>query len=266
MAPRDHGLMDELLIAFVLAATAMTALWAWQLKSNRADWVDAAWAASIGCLAMLFAVLGDGALEKRILAVVVAGTWSARLTLHMVTRLLSHDDEDGRYQALRAHWAPRVNLRMWLFFMAQASVAFLFALPAWVVAQDPSAALDWAVFAGVGVWLISLAGESLADQQLARFRADPTNKGQVCDVGLWRYSRHPNYFFEWLHWFSYPLIAFGTPLSWIAWLGPVVMVIFLYRITGIPYTEKQALKSRGERYREYQRTTSPFVPWKKKRA
>jgi len=104
----------------------------------------------------------------------------------------------------------------------------------------------------------------MADQQLARFRADPSNKGQVCDVGLWHYSRHPNYFFEWLHWFSYPLIAFGTPLSWIAWLGPVVMLIFLYRITGIPYTEKQALKSRGDAYRRYQETTSPFVPWKKK--
>lgn len=258
--------MSNLLTGFLLVAVAMTGLWAWQLRSQRADWVDAAWAASIGGLAILFAVLGDGAIEKRVLAVVVAGTWSARLTLHMVTRLLSHDEEDGRYQALRAHWAPRVNLRMWLFFMAQASVAFLFALPAWVVAQDPSATLDWAVFAGVGVWLISLAGESLADQQLARFRADPANKGQVCDVGLWHYSRHPNYFFEWLHWFSYPLIALGSSLGWIAWLGPLVMLIFLYRITGIPYTEKQALKSRGDRYRAYQRTTSPFIPWKKKSA
>ena len=257
--------MSDLMTGFGLVVVAMTALWAWQLKSERADWVDAAWAGSIGCLAIVFVVLGDGAVEKRLLAVLVAGTWSARLTAHMVSRLLSHDEEDGRYQALRAHWLPNVQFKMWLFFMGQATVAFLFALPAWVVAQDPSATLNGAVFAGVAIWLISLAGESIADQQLARFRADPANQGQVCDVGLWHYSRHPNYFFEWLHWFSYPLIALGTSLSWVAWLGPVVMLIFLYRITGIPYTEKQALKSRGERYRHYQETTSPFIPWKKKR-
>ena len=257
--------MNPLLIAFLSAAAFMTLLWAWQLKSHRADWVDAAWAGSIGALAIGFAIFGDGAVEKRILAALVAGTWSLRLTYHMVTRLLSHDEEDGRYQALRAHWGERVNFRMWLFFMGQASVAFLFALPAWVVAQDPSSALNGWVVAGVVMWMVSLAGESIADQQLARFRADPNNKGQVCDVGLWNYSRHPNYFFEWLHWFSYPLIAFGAQQVWIAWLAPVVMLIFLYRITGIPYTEKQAIKSRGERYERYQQTTSPFIPWKKKR-
>lgn len=256
--------MNELILGFVLAAIGMTLLWAWQLKSKRADWVDAAWAGSIGLLAVFFALLGDGAVEKRVLAVLVAGTWSFRLTFHMVTRLLSHEEEDGRYQALRAHWGERVNLRMWLFFMAQATVAFLFALPAWVVAQDASATLDVWVVLGVVMWLASLAGESVADQQLARFRADPANQGKVCEVGLWNYSRHPNYFFEWLHWFSYPLIAMGASHAWVAWLGPVVMLIFLYRITGIPYTEKQAIKSRGDRYLRYQQTTSPFIPWKKK--
>lgn len=257
--------MNELIIAFVIAAVAMTLLWAWQLKSHRADWVDAAWAANIGLLAFFFALVGDGALEKRVLAVVVAGTWSLRLTTHMVARLMSHEEEDGRYQALRAHWGARVNFRMWLFFMAQATVAFLFALPAWVVANDPSNALSLWVYVGVALWLVSLAGESIADQQLARFRSNPANKGQVCNIGLWNYSRHPNYFFEWLHWFSYPLIALSAPHVWIAWLGPVVMLIFLYRITGIPYTEKQAIKSRGDLYRQYQQTTSAFIPWKKKR-
>lgn len=256
--------MNELIIAFVLAASVMTLLWAWQLKSHRADWVDAAWAACIGLLALFFASVGEGALEKRLLAVLVAGAWSLRLTMHMVARLLSHDEEDGRYQALRAHWGERVNFRMWLFFIAQATVAFLFALPAWVVANDPSSTLTVWVYLGVGIWVVSLAGESIADQQLARFRSNPANKGQVCNVGLWYYSRHPNYFFEWLHWFSYPLMALGAPNAWIAWLGPVVMLIFLYRITGIPYTEKQAIKSRGDLYRQYQQTTSAFIPWKKK--
>jgi steroid 5-alpha reductase family enzyme len=112
--------------------------------------------------------------------------------------------------------------------------------------------------AGVIVWLIAVAGETIADRQLARFRRDPANRGQVCRAGLWRYSRHPNYFFEWVHWLSYVLIGHG---EWLTWIGPVGMLLFLFRVTGIPYTEMQALKSRGDRYREYQSTTNVFFPW-----
>ena len=243
-----------------LCTLAMSALWVWQLRSRRADWVDFAWAALIGIQAVLYAALGDGAPEKRVLAVLLAGTWSFRLALHLGRRLAGHDDEDGRYQSMREHWGEQANFWFFWFFLAQALVAWVFALPAWVVTRDPSADLTGWVVAGVAIWLVSLAGESLADRQLARFRADPANRGKVCKVGLWRYSRHPNYFFEWLHWFSYPLVALGALNQWVAWLGPVVMLAFLYRVSGIPYTEKQALKSRGDAYREYQRTTSAFVP------
>jgi len=240
---------------------AMTGLWVWQLGSRRADWVDAAWAAGIGLLAIVYAASGDGALEKRILVALVTATWAFRLTRHLAERLARHDQEDGRYQTMREHFGSRANGFFLVFFLAQALLAWLFALPAWVVANDPDATLDVFVLLGVAVWLISLAGESLADRQLQEFRGDPGNRGQVCRVGLWRYSRHPNYFFEWLHWFSYPLLALGAPAQWITWLGPVLMLLFLYRLTGIPYTERQALASRGEAYRQYQRTTSAFIPW-----
>ncbi|MFU8849309.1 MAG: DUF1295 domain-containing protein, partial [Opitutales bacterium] len=213
-----------------------------------------------GVQALFYAVLADGSVEKRILVVLVAGTWSFRLTRHLWQRVGGHAEEDGRYQSMREHWGERANFWLFWFFMVQALVAWLFALPAWVVASDPSPDLNTWVMLGVAFWLVSLAGESLADRQLNAFRADPSNRGKVCNVGLWRYSRHPNYFFEWLHWFSYPLIAMGGPHQWLAWLGPVVMLLFLYRVSGIPYTEKQALKSRGEAYREYQRTTSAFIP------
>jgi steroid 5-alpha reductase family enzyme len=239
----------------------MLALWAWQRRSKRADWVDFAWSALIGLLAIGYGVFADGSLEKRVLAALVAGSWSFRLARHLFVRLAGHDEEDGRYQAMRSHWGDKADFGFFWFFAAQALVAWLFSLPAWVVASDPSPAIDAWVFVGVAFWLVSLAGESLADRQLAAFKADPDNKGKVCDKGLWRYSRHPNYFFEWLHWFAYPLIAMGAPHQWLAWLGPVVMLAFLYRVSGIPYTEQQSLKSRGEAYREYQRTTSPFIPW-----
>ena len=250
----------------ILAATAIACaivvigLWFWQLGSRRADWVDFAWSALIGLQAVFYALFADGAVEKRVLAVLVAGTWSFRLARHLFVRLSGHDDEDGRYQSMREHWGDKANFGFFWFFLVQALVAWLFALPAWVVASDPSPAIDAWVFAGVALWAISLAGESVADRQLAAFKADPDNKGRVCNVGLWRYSRHPNYFFEWLHWFSYPLIAVGAPNWWLTWLGPVVMLLFLYRVSGIPYTEKQSLKSRGDAYREYQRTTSAFFP------
>jgi len=252
-----------ILIAIVSCLAVMAALWLWQRGSGRADWVDVAWSLMIGVQALLYAAMGDGSVEKRILVVLVAASWSFRLTRHLWQRVGGHDQEDGRYQAMREHWGERANFWLFWFFMVQALVAWLFALPAWVVANDPSSALNAWVIAGVAVWLISLAGESIADRQLAAFRTDPDNRGKVCTVGLWLYSRHPNYFFEWLHWFSYPLIALGAPNQWLAWLGPVLMLLFLYRVSGIPYTEQQSLKSRGEAYREYQRTTSAFVPWRR---
>ena len=250
-----------LISGLIFCCVFMALLWVWQRSSGRADYVDVAWAGLIGILAVFYAVVGDGSLEKRILVALVAATWSFRLTSHLWRRLSGHDAEDGRYQAMREHFGQRQQLWFFVFFMAQAVLAWLFALPAWVVASDPSGELSIWVMLGVGFWLISLGGESIADRQLDAFRSNPDNKGQVCKIGLWRYSRHPNYFFEWLHWFAYPFIALGAPNQWITWLGPVLMLLFLYRVTGIPYTEKQSLKSRGEAYREYQRTTSAFFPW-----
>ncbi len=255
----------ELIFSLLVVSLAMLGLWAWQLKSGRADWVDVAWAGLIGLLAVFYAIVGEGSVEKRILVVLVAGTWSFRLVRHLAVRLAGHDQEDGRYRAIREHFGARQHAFLLVFFLAQGLLAWLFALPAWVVANDPSSTLNGWVIAGVLVWFVSLAGESIADRQLAEFRRDPDHRGQVCKVGLWRYSRHPNYFFEWLHWFSYPLIAIGAPNQWITWLGPVLMLLFLYRLTGIPYTEKQALKSRGEAYRQYQAETSAFFPWPPRR-
>lgn len=252
-------------IALAACLACMVALWLWQRGSGRADWVDVAWGALIGAQAVGYALVGDGAPDRRVLAAVIAGSWSLRLTRHLWTRVGGHDQEDGRYRAMREHWGERANFWLFWFFIVQAVVAWLFALPAWVVANDPDPGLDGWVLAGIGVWLISLVGEALADRQLQHFKADPGHRGRVCNVGLWRWSRHPNYFFEWLHWFAWPLIAWGAPHQWIAWLGPIVMLAFLYRISGIPYTEAQAIKSRGDAYREYQRTTSAFVPLPPKR-
>jgi len=110
------------------------------------------------------------------------------------------------------------------------------------------------------IWIVAIGGESLADSQLAQFRSDPAGGGQVCRDGLWRYSRHPNYFFEWVHWWAYVAIGIAAPWGWLTIAGPVLMYSFITRLTGIPPTEARALVTRGDAYREYQRTTNAFFP------
>ncbi len=250
-----------LFLTLLFSLLAAIVLWMWQLRSGRADWVDVLWAGLIGVLALCYALTGEGSTALRVLAVLVAGSWSLRLSWHLARRLAGHDEEDGRYQAMRKVFGHRQHAWLLVFFLGQGLVAWLFALPAWVLANHDGGQAVWVIGLGLGFWLTGLVGESIADRQLAAFRSNPANLGKVCDVGLWRYSRHPNYFFEWVGWFAWPLLAAGADWQWITWLAPLLMLLFLYRVTGIPYTEKQAVKSRGEAYRTYQRTTSAFIPW-----
>lgn len=244
---------------WVIAALAMSAGWLWQRRHDNAGIVDAIWAGGVGFGAVFYAVLGPGDTTVRIALALCGGVWGLRLALHLWRRV-RHEPEDGRYRHLRAHWRGD-QLKFFAFFQFQAGLIVLFALPFLAVAFNPGRdAAPW-LFAGAAIWLLSVAGESLADRQLARFRADPGNRGRTCRDGLWRYSRHPNYFFEWTHWFAYVCFAVGSPLMWLAWSGPLLMYVFLRWISGIPYTEAQALRTRGEDYRQYQRSTPMLFPW-----
>ena len=174
------------------------------------------------------------------------------------------EPEDGRYRALRERWDGS-GAKFFAFFQFQALLVPLFALPFVAVAANPVDGATPAFVAGVALWILAVAGEAQADAQLARFRADPANRGRTCRAGWWRYSRHPNYFFEWLHWFAYVALAIGSPLAWLAWIGPVLMYVFLRWLSGVPFTEMQALRTRGDDYRAYQRDTPMFFPWFPKR-
>lgn len=251
--------MKAWLLVLIVAVIAQVFAWLWQRRTGNATLVDAVWAFGVGVSAMLLALLGQGANLPRLLLATLAGIWGLRLGLHLLRRAL-HESEDGRYAHLRAHWGN--DQRKWFgFFMVQALLIALFALPFVPVAANPEGIFGISDFFAIAIWLIAIAGEWQADAQLARFRANPEHRGQVFRSGWWRYSRHPNYFFEWLHWFAYPLLAWGAPHWWLAWLGPVVMYVFLRWLSGIPWTEAQSLRSRGEAYREYQRTTSILIPW-----
>jgi len=245
-----------------LAALMMSLGWLWQRPRTNAGIVDVLWASGVGGGAVFLALLGDGAAWPRVILAVLGGLWGARLAVHLWTRVRG-EPEDGRYQNLRAHWNGD-QLKFFLFFQFQAFLIVLFALPFLAVARNPHGFGSWTL-AAMAIWVVSVIGESIADAQLARFRTDPANHGRACRDGLWRYSRHPNYFFEWIHWFAYVCLALGSPIAWLAWSGPVVMYVFLRWISGIPYTETQALRSRGDDYRAYQRSTSMLFPWFPKR-
>lgn len=251
----------SLVVLWLAMVVVMTLGWSWQRRRANAGIVDALWSAGLGGAAVWLALAGEGAIAPRVAVALLGGAWGLRLALHLWHRV-RNEAEDGRYRALRERWQGD-QAKFFVFFQAQALSVPLFALPFVAAAAAPA----WTVWSwlGVGIWLVAVAGESLADAQLARFRADPDSKGRTCRLGLWRYSRHPNYFFEWVHWFAYVALAVGSPLAWLAWGAPVVMFVFLRWLSGIPFTEQQALRTRGDDYREYQRTTSVFFPWFPKR-
>lgn len=252
-----------LIFGLCAAGIAMlVALWAIQLRTKDAATADVGWTLLVVGGAVAAGLMIDEDPWRRLIVAGMASLWALRLATYLlVDRVLAGTGEDGRYRALREHWGDRAGRNFLFLYLAQAIVAGLFIVP--IAAAMRGGALDsWAV-AGGAVWLAAVIGESIADRQLAAFRADPANRGAVCRSGLWYYSRHPNYFFEWVHWWAYVLVGHAAPLTF---LGPVVMLLFLFRVTGIPFTERQAVKSRGDQYRAYQRTTSAFVPWPPRRS
>lgn len=242
------------------AMVLMFVLWLAQRRTHNAGIVDVGWAFGIGVLVCVLAFVTPGDALRRAIMAAITLVWSLRLGVYLAHRVMT-EPEDGRYHNLREWAGVRQEPVLLAFYLLQATWVVLFAVPQYVAMHNarPFGKFD---VAAIAVFALSVVGESVADRQLARFRSDPANRGEVCQAGLWRYSRHPNYFFEWLHWFAYPLLAIGLgPTAWVALLGPALMLVFLLKITGIPPTEQRALQSRGERYREYQRRTSAFFPW-----
>lgn len=231
------------------------------LRTGDAGIVDFGWSAGLGAAALFYACFGDGGAAHRLALAAVAGAWSLRLALYILRDRVLRGGEDPRYAMLRAAWGPAARRRFLGVFVIQGALVAVLSIPFLAVAQHPGPGLGALGALGVALGLGAIAGESVADRQLQRWRSRPEHRGKTCRSGLWRYSRHPNYFFEWLHWWAYVLLA--APGWWraAALLGPALMFVFLHRVTGIPHAERQALRSRGDDYRAYQRETSAFVPW-----
>jgi len=250
---------------FAAAILAMVGLMAllWVVARRIRNWglVDVGWSGGVGLLAVLLMAWGPGTPGRRLLLGGLLALWALRLTTYIFLNRIWNRPEDGRYVRMREHWGPRAPLHFLWFFQAQALLAVLFVVPAWLAARRPDPFPSWFDLAAIPVWLLAVAGESVADAQLAKFRGDPAHRGRTCRTGLWRVSRHPNYFFEWVHWWTYVVAGVTASLGWLTLIGPLLMYLFLNRVTGIPHTEAQALISRGDDYRRYQRETPAFFPW-----
>ncbi|MCG6205492.1 DUF1295 domain-containing protein [Rhodopseudomonas sp. HC1] len=259
----------EALVAIAVAlGVLMAGAWLVQQKTGNSGWVDTIWTFSLGltgAAAALWPVEGAAPNARQWLVAALVVAWSVRLGSHIAART-RHITDDPRYAAFAKDWGADAPKKMFVFLQQQAygSVPLVFAI--FVAARAPAGPLRLQDWLGLLILAIGIAGEGLADSQLKAFRDNPANKGKVCDAGLWRWSRHPNYFFQWFGWLSYPVIAivFADPLSYpwgfAALLAPLFMYWILVHVTGIPPLEEQMLKSRGERYKAYQARTSKFFP------
>ncbi|HZZ06118.1 DUF1295 domain-containing protein [Paraburkholderia sp.] len=250
-------------IALIGLVVIFSAVWGWQLKTANAGMVDPVWAYSLGLVAVLYAVLSPGDPVSRALTALGGLVWGVRLGTHLWKRNYGKP-EDARYRRFREEWGNQAASKMFWFFQAQVVVSMLLSIAFLVPSYRSSPpAIGWIVLAVV-LWIVSVAGEGLADRQLKRFAQDPANHDSVCRVGLWRYSRHPNYFFECVHWLAYIALSIGTPWGWFTLLPPVLMAFLLLKLSGIPLLEESMAKRRIG-YADYMRTTSALIPWPPRR-
>lgn len=250
--------------AALVAVVAFALIWALCVRVKNYGFLDVAFSYGLAVLLPLYAWLGPGFGLRQALFGVVGLAWSLRLGTYILRRVLRHHPkEDVRYEKLRERWpGPGMFL---LFFELQAVLVVIFSLPFLFAAFNPGPGIHPLEMVGLLVAVVGLAGESLADRQMQAFKSNPARQGTVCDVGLWKYSRHPNYFFESVIWWGFFIAALASPWGWLALVCPLLMLYFLFQVTGIPLTEEYALKSKGEAYRRYQQTTSAFVPWFRKK-
>ena len=256
--------LNAFFITVVIVVLAKTFAWLLQVKTRNGGLVDSVWAVTLGGLAVFYAAVGTAPPAVRLLLALMGGLWGLRLGWHLWQRNWGKP-EDFRYAQFRREWGDAVNARMFWFFQFQNIFTLLLSASAFiVVAYRPDAASPWASALAVAIWFAAVIGEGIADSQMERFRGNPAHKGQVCRDGLWRYSRHPNYFFECVHWLAYVPLAITAPQGWVTFIAPLVMAFLLVKLSGMPMLEKDLI-ARKPGYADYVRSTSALIPWPPKR-
>ncbi len=243
-----------LLVLFTLA-------YLWARRIDNYGIVDFVWAYSFAAVAWHYALAGSGWHARALVIASLATIWGVRLGGHLFARVMGHHpEEDSRYRQLREDWHAHFAPKMFGFFQLQAISVVLLSAPFFFPTRNPQPAFNVWELVGTTLVVLALLGEALADGQLKAFRRAPENQGRVCNTGLWRYSRHPNYFFEWCVWVAFAVFACGSPWGWIGLIAPAIILHLLLNVTGVPMAEASSLKSKGDTYRAYQRSTNAFFP------
>lgn len=250
----------------ICLSLTMAGAWHIALHTGKSGWIDAIWTFATGLGGAVAAVLSfadAGITTRQVLVAAMATLWSLRLGIYIVIRT-AQGGEDPRYGQLREAWGNAYARRLFWFLQIQAVAALLLALSIMIAARNPAPSLTIFDWLGLAILVLAIAGEGIADSQLATFRANPGNRGKVCQAGLWGASRHPNYFFEWFGWLGYAMIAIGPnhpyPWGWFALAGPLFMYWLLVHASGIPPLEAHMLRSRGRAYEDYQQRVNAFWP------
>lgn len=243
------GLLPILVLALVT--------WSMSVAKHDVSIVDRIWSLLFLGAAMAYAQGVGLEMPRTALALLLVTVWALRLSLHITLRSWG-EPEDRRYQAIRARNEPNFTLKsVYLVFLLQGLLAWVISLPL-LAAFTSAEPLGWLDTLGIALWIIGFLFESIADWQLTRFKADPAHHGRVLDTGLWRYTRHPNYFGEFLVWWGFFLIALSAG-GWWSVVSPLLMSVLLLRVSGVTLLE-QDIAERRPAYREYVQRTNAFFP------
>lgn len=244
---------------------AMALAWWLARAPGKSGMMDVVWSYATGAAGAIGALLPapDASFTRQIAVAVLALAWGLRLGTHIWWRGRGGHD-DPRYVKMRKAWGASADWRMFLMAQTQAIAALILALVIAAAGRNAAPFGQWSDWAGLSLLIAGVIGEAIADAQLASFRADPANRGKVCEAGLWSLSRHPNYFFEWLAWCAWPVVAIGPsgsdPFAWATLAGPALIYWLLVHVSGIPMLESHMRRSRGAAFLDSQRRIRAFWP------
>lgn len=258
--------LQALVLISLALSVVMTLAWLIQQRTGNSGWVDTVWTFGLGMVGVAAALAPVTPAEhswRQLVVAVFMATWALRLGLHIARRTAGITD-DPRYAALIEGWGASARSEMFWLLQKQALISIPLATAAFIAAHNPDTQFRIGDAIAILVMITAIAGEAVADEQLRQFRAVSGAARSICDVGLWRYSRHPNYFFDWLGWAALPLPAVNLsgdyPWGWLAFIAPACMYWILVHVSGIPPLEEHMLRSRGAAYKSYQQRTSAFFP------
>ena len=236
--------------------------WIIAILRKRAEIVDVFWSLGTGAAGVWCAYCLSGNEARRWIVAGLFGLWGVRLGTHLFIDRFLGKEEDGRYQDLRRSWGASVNSKFFIFFQIQAFLIPFLATAAFAVATNDRP-LAWYDFLSLFVAGVAIAGEAIADRQLRAFKKNVSpgkTSGRLCDRGLWGVSRHPNYFFEWLYWMSFPILAWGGKYFLLVLLSPTLIYYLINYVTGIPPVEARMLEKGGKAFLDYQKRVNAFWP------